>query len=53
LIKEKETGGDQEHKKPMKKKSYPQRIKSSSFLRIGCGKPDDIFIVWWMKIKNV
>jgi len=35
----------------MKKRSYPQRIKSSIFLLIGCGKPDDISNALWIEKK--
>lgn len=35
----------------MKKRSYPQRIKSSIFMLIGCGKPDDISNALWIERK--
>ena len=35
----------------MKKRSYPQRIKSSIFMLIGCGKPDDISNALWIEKK--
>ena len=35
----------------MKKRSYPQRIKNSIFLLIGCGKPDDISNALWIERK--